>query len=617
MTDGLSAVDHAAEWASEVERWRARGLGRSLEAGETEDEANLVPAVDFTSNDYLGLSTNKAIVAGATRALESFGASGRASRLLGGGSPECLAVEQKVADWLGAESALLLPSGYQANVTLLPAIAGRGDVIVSDELNHASLIDAMRLSGATVRIYAHGDVEEAARLLAGARGARRRYVVTEAVFSMDGDLAPLRGLERLCAEHRAGLIVDEAHAVGVLGPNGRGGCAALEVSPLVRIVTGGKALGAAGGCIVGPKALSDLIVHRGRGFVFSTAVSPAVVGALDAAVDVVAGANAARQQLRSHARSVALAVGASPPDAAIVPVPLGTADRAVQAQAALLARGFDVRAVRPPTVPEGTARLRVVCRATHSEGSVTELGIALQELDQVAVSPRERPADLPRPLVIVGTDTDIGKTVVSATAALALDARYWKPVQTGDDSDTSEVSRLAGPCGSAGEQVPREIAPPRYWFKLPASPHTAAAEEGATVDVDELEVALRDHRRGAAPRRLVVELAGGLLVPLNDHETQADWLARKRPARDAFEILLVARSALGTLNHTLLTLESLRARGLTVKALVLVGDVHPANAATLRPLVPALFELPVLPRLSHEALAEWLESHPLGTALDD
>lgn len=617
MNGPSNAAGYAREWAEEVVRWKARGLGRSLDPPPSTKGSGEGAVVDFTSNDYLGLSSHEAIVSSAARALKSFGASGRASRLLGGGSPATRVVERKLSDWLGDEAALLLPSGYQANVTLLPAIARRGDVIVSDELNHASLIDAMRLSGATIRIYAHGDAEEAAHLLKGAQGARRRYLVTEAVFSMDGDLAPLRQLQEACDEYRAGLIVDEAHAVGVLGPEGRGGCAALDVRPLARIVTGGKALGAAGGCIVGSKALAELLIHRGRGFVFSTAVSPGIVGALDASIGLVAGADAARTRLRLHAESVASAVGLPAPDAAIVPVPLGEVNRAVEAQAELLRQGFDVRAVRPPTVPRGTARLRVVCRANQAEASVSHLSTALRALGSTPVTAVQGAVATPRPLVIVGTDTDIGKTVVSATAALALDARYWKPVQTGDDSDTAEVSRLAGPCGSGAARASREIAQPRYWFKLPASPHTAAAEEDSRVDVHELEVAFQEHRRAAAPRRLVVELAGGLLVPLNEEATQGDWLARRRPAKEGLDVLLVARSALGTLNHTLLTLESLRARGLTPKALVLVGEAHPANAATLRRYVPALFELPVFPELGTNALAGWLESHPLKDALND
>jgi dethiobiotin synthase len=219
--------------------------------------------------------------------------------------------------------------------------------------------------------------------------------------------------------------------------------------------------------------------------------------------------------------------------------------------------------------------------------------------------------------------------VVSAAAALALDAWYWKPVQTGDDSDTLEVERLAGPLqsplqsplqgpseGDDAAESGRAIAPPRYAFRLPASPHTAAAVENASIDVDELEIALERHRRAAAPRRLVVELAGGWLVPLVGDVTQADWISRPRGAESGLDVLLVARSSLGTLNHTLLTLEALRSRGVTPRALVLVGEPHEANAATLRGYVPHLFELPRLERLDRDALEAWLSRHPLKDALD-
>ncbi len=622
----MSNERFASEFAAEVEQWRARGLGRTLvkTLDRTQAPASAASAasgVDFTSNDYLGLGSHPSLIAGAVDAVKAHGTSGRASRLLGGGSPETVLVERDYADWLGTDSALVLPSGYQANVTLLPAIAGRGDVIVSDELNHASLIDAMKLSGATVRIYRHGDVEHAEELLREVRGAARRYLVTESVFSMDGDLAPLVDLERICSDTGTGLIVDEAHGIGVIGDQGRGGCHALGVEPLARIITGGKALGAAGGLILGPAPLMDLIVHRGRGFVFSTAISPAVIGALRAALPLVAAADDARARLRSHATAVALAVGAPAPDAAIVPVRVGEATAAVKAQATLGALGLDVRAVRPPTVPRGTARLRIVCRASHTRTDVTALCDALGQAniennDLAPAGAAEGHVDPSRPLFIVGTDTDIGKTVVSAAAVLALNARYWKPVQTGDDSDTQEVERLAGPFTEQAGESSRSIAPPRYAFALPASPHTAAAVEGGHIDVDELERALEQHRDASAPTRLVAEFAGGLHVPLNDEVTQADWLARRRPSNRGLDVLLVARSSLGTLNHTLLTLEALRARGVRPKALVLVGDPHAANAETLRPHVPQLFELPHFEKLDRAALVDWLATHDLQGALD-
>ena len=604
--------------AAEVADWRRRGLGRSVE----DSGAAGGVAVDFTSNDYLGMAGHLAVCAAASEAAERHGAGGRAARLLGGGSPATAEVEAQLARWIGAEGALLLPSGYQANLTLMAAIAGPSDVVVSDEDNHASLIDGIRLSRARVRIYRHGDAAHAAQLLAESRGARRVFCVTESIFSMGGDLAPLAELSEACSQHGAGLIVDEAHALGIVGPRGRGGFAASGASPdalVAQILTGGKALGAAGAFLAGSRALVDAVVHKGRGFMFSTAVAPAVVGALGASIELVAEAEEARQVLRTHALRIAAGAGTAPPDAAIVPIPIGDERRAVAAADALRALGLGVRAVRQPTVRPGAAQLRVACHAAHRAEDVDALldglapilagGSAGVEGDRsapvpVPVSSANTPPQAP--VFIVGTDTDIGKTVVAAAVARALDARYWKPVQTGEDSDSSTVEDLAGP-HLEGKRV---IAPPTYEFPLPASPHTAAAAAGAAIDPEVLHAALGQRVAEAAPAPLVVEFAGGLHVPLTPTFTQADWLARVRP-----QVVLVARSALGTLNHTLLTLEALRARKLVPSALILVGEPHAENAATLAAHVPRLFELPVLAPLDRGAIEAWLEEHPLADAI--
>lgn len=601
--------------AAEVADWRRRGLGRSVE----DSGAAGGVAVDFTSNDYLGMAGHPAVCAAASEAAERHGAGGRAARLLGGGSPATAEVEAQLARWIGAEGALLLPSGYQANLTLMAAIAGPSDVVVSDEDNHASLIDGIRLSRARVKIYRHGDAAHAAQLLAESRGARRLFCVTESIFSMGGDLAPLAELSEACSRFGAGLIVDEAHALGVVGPRGRGGFAASGAAPdalVAQILTGGKALGAAGAFLAGSRALVDAVVHKGRGFMFSTAVAPAVVGALGASIDLVAEADEARETLRAHARRIAAGAGAPPPDAAIVPIPIGEERRAVAAAEALRAQGLGVRAVRQPTVRPGAAQLRVACHAAHRAADVDALldglapilagGSAVGAEEGPAASTSPEPALPRRPLFIVGTDTDIGKTVVAAAVARALDARYWKPVQTGDDSDSATVEELAGPHGDGA----RVIAPPTYEFPLPASPHTAAAAVDAVIDPEVLHAALGERVAEAAPAPLVVEFAGGLHVPLTPTFTQADWLARVRP-----DVVLVARSSLGTLNHTLLTLEALRARKLVPLALILVGEPHPENAATLAAHVPRLFELPVLAPLDRGAIEAWLEEHPLADAI--
>jgi dethiobiotin synthase len=305
-----------------------------------------------------------------------------------------------------------------------------------------------------------------------------------------------------------------------------------------------------------------------------------------------------------------------PPAGAIVPFPVGDSALASELGHALDAAGFAVAAVRPPTVPEGGARLRFALHATNDEAQVTAVAATLAGCGataRLAGALRVAPgAALATPWFVVGTGTGVGKTVASALllrAARQLGAAaYWKPVQTGAESDTAVVAALA-----AAEA--HELLAPLHHFERPASPHEAAAAAGAAIEPATLQAALtaaREERRGA---RLIVEFAGGLLVPYRAGERpflQADWLERVRP-----RLALVAASGLGTLNHTLLTLEALRARRLEPDLLLLVGDSHPANAATLRQLsgVAAQFELPRLEPLDGAALARWLAANPLAEAL--
>ena len=595
-------ADLDAELAVELARWRAAGLERVLpDLSESPGDG-----VDFTSNDVLGLARDPDVLAGARAALEEFGAGGRASRLLGGGSPLDAELERSVATWLDAEAALLFPSGYHANLGVLGALAGPGDVIVSDELNHASLIDAARLARARVLVFRHADAEDAERRLAQARGARRVVLVTESVFSMDGDVAPLADLARACDRHGARLVVDEAHSIGVLGPGGAGAWAAtgLGGESVVRIVTGGKALGVAGALVVSSSAVRARLVNRARTFAFTTAAPPAVAGALHAAVPACRAADDARATALRLARRVADELDLAAPAAAVVPILMGSNEAALGAAEALRERGLDVRAVRPPTVPEHSSRLRVVCHAYNTDDEVTRLVEALRELRPAAPSPAAPPR-LATPLFVTGTDTDVGKTVVSALLVRAarraeIDVAYWKPVQSGPEDDSLEVARLA------------ELDPaptPGYAFGLPASPHEAAAAEQTAVDVAHLTDALAKQRTARPGGLLVCEPAGGLHVPLTDDTLQSDWLAELRPP-----LVLVARSGLGTLNHTLLSLEALRARHLEPRALFLVGPLHASNARTLRASggVAEVFEVPHFDALDAAALDGWLDAHDLS-----
>jgi len=583
--------------------WESSGLRRWL--------PERAGAADFVSNDYLGFADHPSIVAAARAALERFGAGGRAARLLGGGSPLDASVEQSAAEWVGSEAALLFPSGYQANLGLITSLAGRGDVILSDALNHASLIDAARLSRARVQVFGHNDLEHLESSLARSSSARRRLVVTEGVFGMDGDRAPIAELDELCRKYDAWLVVDEAHSIGVLGPNGRGVCAQADLSPgagrlAARVITGGKALGASGGLVLASRTVVDHLLNHARTFVFTTAVSPAVSGALMCAIDLVAGADRERERIRVLARAAAHGLGLPEPESAILPFVVGCGEKAQDLAQKARSADLEVRAVRPPTVPADTSRLRIVCHANNDEAQISRLVKVLAEAKPLDISghrSRTGPMhDSEAPLVVAGTDTDVGKTVVSALLVRAVarrqPARYWKPVQTGDDSDTQEVERL---CADRDVQFDR----PAFEFPLAASPHEAARAAGSAVDPMVIE---RGYFDLTGPT--IVELAGGVLVPWTDHFTQADWLERCRPP-----IVLVARSGLGTLNHTLLTLEALQARGLSPRALFLVGPAHPSNHRTLTPHVERVFEVPHFAALDQVSLDAWLDRNDLDPVL--
>lgn len=597
---------------AEMARWKSRGLRRDLDA---QSAARVARENELCSNDYLSLACDPRIADAAREAIAKHGTGGRAARLLGGGCELDAHAERAVAEWLRAESALLFPTGWQANVGLIATLAGPGAAIFSDELNHASIVDGARMSRARVHVYRHLDVEHLESLLAKERGATQRFVVTETVFSMDGDLAPLLALHEMCVKHDAYLLLDEAHAVGLIGDEGAGGWIAVDPHNEIgassgsrlaaRLVTGGKALGVSGAFVVGSRVLRDHLSNRARSFVFTTANSPAVSGALCASIELVRDASAARARARSLAMRVARELSLPEPAAAIVPFVCGAAADALDLSRKVLDDGLDVRAVRPPTVPDGSARLRIVCHAHNSDESISKLVKHLRRASarkpsQVEVRPTARV------LCVVGTDTGIGKTVVSALLARAAlrhgPVSYWKPVQTGSDDDTATVAHLAGTGVVTLEPVHR--------FALPASPHTAATAAGSSIDIEVLSDVWRRNRAETAGA-LVVELAGGLLVPYDDVHTQADLLARERA-----DVVLVARAGLGTLNHTLLTLEALSARQLRVSALILVGERHTANAATLRERTKLpLFELERLEPLDTRSLDAWLDRTNLAEVI--
>lgn len=355
------------------------------------------PALLLCSNDYLGLRLDPRVTAAAAEAAKTYGAGAGSSRLIAGSLPIHAQLEEEVADWMGTESALLLSSGYQANLALLGALPRRGDLLVSDRLNHASLIDGCRLSYADVRRVPHGDVRGMGTVLESERGDRQRFLVGEGLYSMDGDRGPVLGWSAVAAEHGAHLLVDEAHAVGVLGPQGQGACAEAGlastwdggVGPLARVGTFGKAFGSHGAFIATDRTTRDLLVNAGRTYVFSTGLPPAAVGGALAALRIIRSAEGAQRRARLLGLAGRLARGAQDlglplsrfdidRPTPIVPVVLGSAARALRVAAALLDRGVYAKAIRPPTVPEGTSRIRCTLSAGHTEDHIDEALVALE-----------------------------------------------------------------------------------------------------------------------------------------------------------------------------------------------------------------------------------------------
>jgi 8-amino-7-oxononanoate synthase len=358
------------------------------------DGAHLVTAegarlVDFSGNDYLGLSRHPALIARARDWTERYGAGASASRLVTGTLDAYAAVEQKLAAFKGAEAALVFNAGFQANATILPALAELlGETLVyGDRLNHASLHHGIAAAGVRQQRFRHNDLDHLRALLARDQDRPgRRLIVTESVFSMDGDRAPLGALIALADEFGAHLYVDEAHATGVLGPQGRGLTA--EHPGRIDVVMGtlGKALGGFGAYVAGSRALIDFLINRCAGFIYSTALPPSVFGALDAALEIVPAMEVERTRVHDHAarfRAAALqrgfSTGAS--DTQIVPLLIGGNDATVSAQARLEQQGLLAIAIRPPTVPEGEARLRLSFSAAHQDADVERLCAALDHLE--------------------------------------------------------------------------------------------------------------------------------------------------------------------------------------------------------------------------------------------
>jgi 8-amino-7-oxononanoate synthase len=337
--------------------------------------------INFCSNDYLGLAADPRLAEAARGALRHGTGSG-ASALISGYNREHQQLEEAIAGFLGTPRALLFSSGWAANLGVLRGLIGRDDAIVADELNHASLIDGGRLSGARYLRAAHADVSAFDAALRDAGDARLRLLVSDAIFSMDGDLAPLPGLANLAARHHAALMVDDAHGFGVLGANGRGSCEALGVRPEILVGTLGKAAGAAGAFVAGDADLIEYLVQRARSFVFSTAQPPALAAAARRGLELIRSEPERRTQLFEHVRrfrqgAAALGIALSDSQTPIQPLVLGDAARALAVSQRLFEHGFWVAAIRPPTVPPGTSRLRITLTTAHRPAQIDALLDAL------------------------------------------------------------------------------------------------------------------------------------------------------------------------------------------------------------------------------------------------
>jgi 8-amino-7-oxononanoate synthase len=386
-------------FAAELARLRAAGLERGLRPIDgAQDTAILVGGrrvLSLCSNNYLGLANHPEVVEAAVGAVRAVGVGAGASRLISGSMRFHHRLEEHLAAFKRTAACLLFSSGYHANLGVIPALVGAGDAVFSDALNHASLIDGCRLSRAAVHVYPHRDVATLAERLRTAP-ARRRLIVTDSLFSMDGDAAPLAAICDLAERHGAMVMVDEAHATGVLGPRGAGLTDALGLHDRITVQMGtlGKALGTFGAYVAGSRALVDLLVNTARTAIFTTALPPAVAAAADAALTIVEREPERRLALRRNAarlRGGLRALGfAVPGDAEshILPVMVGDADATMALSEALLARGVFAHGIRPPTVPPGTARLRATVMATHSS---TELEAALAAF--AAVAPAGGPSE--------------------------------------------------------------------------------------------------------------------------------------------------------------------------------------------------------------------------------
>jgi 8-amino-7-oxononanoate synthase len=376
---------------TELESLHENGLYRSLRCVAGDQGPTLIldgrEVINFSSNNYLGLANHKALRDAAKQAIDRYGCGSGASRLISGNMNLHEELEAKIAELKGTEAALVFNSGFQANTGIIPVLVGENDVILSDALNHASIIDGCRLSRAKTVVYGHGDLNGLQQGLKNCPLGRRKLVVTESLFSMDGDEAPLTDIVSLAEEHGAMVMVDEAHATGVYEPNGAGLVAKLGLGERVLIQMGtlGKALGGFGAYVAGSNNLRELLINRCRSFIFTTALPPAVMAMGIAAIDLVKKEPERRQalwhnceRLRTGLKKLAYSLGNS--QSQILPLIVGDATQCMRLSRDLLDRGIFAHGIRPPTVPQGTSRLRITLMATHTREHIDQALSVFKEI---------------------------------------------------------------------------------------------------------------------------------------------------------------------------------------------------------------------------------------------
>ena len=377
---------------TELKNLRDKGLYRSLRRVEGDQGSTLLiddrQVINFSSNNYLGLANHPALRAAAKEAIDRYGCGSGASRLISGNMTLHEELEDKIAELKGTEGALVFNSGFQANTGVIPVLVGKGDVILSDALNHASIIDGCRLSRSEVVVYGHCNMDQLELALKQAPVRGRKLIVTESLFSMDGDEAPLADIVSLAEKYGATVMVDEAHATGVYEPNGAGLVAKLGLGDriLIQMGTLGKALGGFGAYIAGTRSLRELLINRCRSFIFTTSLPPAVMAISIAALDLVKKEPQRRRELRENSEQLrdglkALGFILGDSRSQILPLMVGDATRCMQLSELLLENGVFAQGIRPPTVPVYTSRLRITLMATHTPEQINQ---ALQIFAEVA-----------------------------------------------------------------------------------------------------------------------------------------------------------------------------------------------------------------------------------------